>query len=112
MRIPTLSERADDLRAMMLDRVARLGMAQFGETRALDTPVLAELLEHDWPGNEDELNQVLQRLVLASRSALITLDDLERLGMPSFIAEASSATPPLATRSARPPARVAVQRRR
>ncbi len=66
VRIPPLAERIEDLRALTLDRLSRLGLSLRGEPLGLAEEALALLVEHDWPGDEAELGAVL--LVAAARS--------------------------------------------
>jgi DNA-binding NtrC family response regulator len=102
--LPRLNERSEDLRAMILDRVARCGLSLRGEPHAIDDAVLGELLNYDWPGNESELDSTLQLLVQQSAGPLIHLEDLEAIG---FLTQADAlnhaATEP--ARSLRPPQR-------
>jgi hypothetical protein len=110
--VPQLADRGEDIRALVLDKVARLGMSLFGEPRAVDTAVLAELLEYDWPGNEGELDSLLQILVQASTSPLITLSELEQIGFRVGRQDEQTLTPKPANSMRRPPNRIIAQRRR
>jgi len=109
--IPTLADRGEDIRAMVLEKAARLGMSLYGAPRAVDTAVLAELLDYDWPGNELELDSVVLQLVQRAASPLITLADLEQINFSKArVTESGTPLPPVATR--RPPHRVVSQRPR
>jgi hypothetical protein len=104
-KIPPLCERSEDLRAMILDRVARLGLSLRGEPFAIDDAVLDELLNYEWPGNESELESVLQLLVQDAMESLVHLSDLEAIGFSAGSPRAdepASAHPP---RVQRPPQR-------
>lgn len=81
VRIPPLVERIEDLRALSLDRLARLGLSLRGAPLGLAEDALAALIEHDWPGDEAELAAVL--LDAAQRC---TGDRVRRgdLGSPGF----------------------------
>ena len=110
--IPTLARRSEDLRAMILDKTARLGLSLRGEPSAVDIAVLDELLNYEWPGNESELESVLQLLVQQSSDALIRLEDLERIGFQPAVSSEStltSAAPPVVHR---PPHRRIAHRQR
>ena len=111
-QIPTLAERGDDLRALVLDKVARLGMSLYGEPRAVDSAVLAELLNYAWPGNESELDTVLLLLVQKSVAQLITLDVLEQANFYGLLKQDQSGTPLPSMTTGRPPKRVIGQRPR
>jgi DNA-binding NtrC family response regulator len=102
--VPRLSERSEDLRAMILDRVARCGLSLRGEPHAIDDAVLGELLNYEWPGNESELDSTLQLLVQHAEGPLIHLEDLEAVG---FLTQVDPLTRNAAepTRSLRPPQR-------
>jgi transcriptional activator for dhaKLM operon len=110
--VPSLASRAEDLRAMILDKTARVGMSLRGEPSSVDHAVLEVLLNYSWPGNETELAACLQLLTQQSSGALIHLDDLERIGFPGlFVPDASSSTdsPPV---TRRPPSRRLLHRQR
>jgi hypothetical protein len=92
--LPPLSARADDLRALFLDRLARIGMRLKGRAFGADPRALARLVEHGWPGNEIELDDVLTRAVAIAEGELLTAAHLDQIG---FV----PAPPPL-KRSARP----------
>jgi hypothetical protein len=110
--IPQLAERAEDLRALVLEKTARLGMSILGEPCAVEPAVLAELLEYDWPGNDLELESILTRLVGVAQSALITLEHLEKLRFSPQRPDELSGTPLPTHPSFRPPARTISHRPR
>lgn len=111
-QIPKLADRGDDLRALVLGKVARLGMSVYGEPRAVNTAVLAELLDYAWPGNELELDCILQLLVQNAVSPLITLEDLEQINFHKWPFVDQSGTPVPTVSGHRPPNRVIGQRQR
>lgn len=59
--IPPLCERPEDLRALALHELARLGHHRRGKPYGLDLEAQELLFEHDWPGNDLELRAVLLR---------------------------------------------------
>ncbi len=67
LRIPSLARRAEDIRAIALDRLGVLGVTRRGEPLGLTDEALALLLEHDWSGDDAELDAVL--MAAGSRSA-------------------------------------------
>jgi DNA-binding NtrC family response regulator len=100
--------RSEDLRALVLDRLARLGLKLRGHPFGVDSGALGRLIEHTWPGNDLELDDVMARATLATLAAgtdLVTSAELDRIG---FVA-----LPPDTTRrnSSRPstPARRRIQ---
>lgn len=110
--IPRLADRGDDVRAMVIDRLARLGMSLYGAPRAADPAALAEFLNYDWPGNESELDSTLLRLIQKAKLPLITLDDLEQIGFSATSPEDRSGTPLPAVAMHRAPHRATTQRPR
>lgn len=83
--LPTLAERADDLRALILDLVARVGRGAKGQVVGVSRTALQLLLDHDWHGNDTELHDVVSRAVARCTSDQIRASDLES---PSFTAPA------------------------
>jgi DNA-binding NtrC family response regulator len=78
--LPPLSARADDLRALFLDRLARIGMRLKGRPIGLDPRALGRLVEHAWPGNEVELDDVLTRAVAIADGEVLTSAHLDQIG--------------------------------
>lgn len=105
--LPTLAERAEDLRPLCLDLLAHEGLARSGVPLGLDTAALAMLLEHDWPGNDAELRAVIERAAREARGTTLTSHDLVRAAFHPTPALDPSHTPlpPVTRRRARGPAR-------
>ncbi len=78
--LPSLQDRAEDLRALILAELGRAGSALRGEPLGVEPLALAALLEHAWPGNDRELTDVLQRAALRAQGQLLTLAELELSG--------------------------------
>lgn len=78
--LPPLSARSEDLRALALDQLARVGARLHGEPFGIDDRALARLMDHSWPGNDVELADVLLRAALVAQGPRVTLDDLQRSG--------------------------------
>jgi hypothetical protein len=76
VRLPTLAERAEDLQALILETLTRLGAGPDGEPLGLEPALLKLLLDHDWVGNEAELHGVLTRAAARCRGTRITTEDL------------------------------------
>ena len=110
--VPALASRAEDLRAMILDKTARVGMSLRGKPSSVDHLVLEELLNYGWPGNEAELEASLQLLVQQSSGALIHLDDLERIAFPGLLRGEASSSSDLPAVVHRPPSRRLAHRQR
>lgn len=111
-QIPKLADRGEDMRALVLGKVARLGLSLFGEPRAVDPAVLAELLNYEWPGNELELDNILQLLVQRAAASVITMGDLEQINLHRLRVEEPTITPRPAATGHRPPNRSIHQRTR
>jgi transcriptional regulator with AAA-type ATPase domain len=78
--LPDLASRAEDLRALSLDYLVRIGMRLRGRPLGLDLPALALLGEHLWPGNDAELYAVLLRAALAAEGDVIGARELQAIG--------------------------------
>jgi Nif-specific regulatory protein len=81
IRLPSLRERVEDIRALVLHFVSRANQAHQRNVY-LSTEALKRLEEHDWPGNIRELGNLIERLVLLADHTQITARELERF-MPS-----------------------------
>ena len=80
LALPPLSARSEDLRALVLDQLARVGARMRGEPLGIDDKALARLMDHSWPGNDVELADVLLRAALQARGARVTVEDLDLAG--------------------------------
>jgi len=80
IELPPLSARAEDLRGMVLERLAGAGMRRQGEPLGISPPALAALVEHEWPGNDSELADVLLRAAEVATGPVVTVQDLEAVG--------------------------------
>jgi transcriptional regulator with AAA-type ATPase domain len=93
IELPPLAARAEDMRAIIVDRLARLGVRLQGRPMGLDPRALARLIEHAWPGNEVELDDVLTRAIAIADADVLSAAHLEKVG---FVA-----TPPATRRVSR-----------
>jgi DNA-binding NtrC family response regulator len=78
--LPTLESRSEDLRALSLEHLARIGVRLGRQPLGLAPRALATLLEHTWPGNDAELYATLLRAALVTEGDVIGLKDLGRSG--------------------------------
>ncbi len=76
LSLPRLAERAEDLRALVLEGLIRLRVGAQGEPLGIEPAALALLTEHEFPGNELELFGVLARTAAKARGLRITASDL------------------------------------
>ncbi len=88
IRLPSLRERGEDVRALALHFVNRANQAHQRNVN-LAPDALARLEAHDWPGNIRELGNLIERLVLLADHTLVTAATLER-----FMPQAQGAAAP------------------
>lgn len=99
IRLPAMAERAEDLRSMILDALARAGLSHVGRPLGLDGAALRLLLEHTWPGNEAELEHIVSRAARLVVGDQLRAQDLFAAGFQPIVDDAPSRTPlPVATR--------------
>jgi Nif-specific regulatory protein len=89
IRLPSLRERREDVRALALHFLNRANQAHQRNVN-LAPDALARLEAHDWPGNIRELGNLIERLVLLADHTLVTAATLERF-MPEALGVARSA---------------------
>lgn len=77
IRLPSLRERGEDIRALALHFVNRANQAHQRNVN-LAPDALARLETHAWPGNIRELGNLIERLVLLADHPLVTAETLER----------------------------------
>lgn len=105
--LPPLRERAEDLRALVLECVSRCVSPLTGQPLGISRPALAALLEYEWPGNERQLYDVLERACDSCSGAMVELSDLLAVGFPfsappGFEPNDAAVTVQSSTRSAPP----------
>jgi Nif-specific regulatory protein len=77
IRLPSLRERQQDIRALALHFLSRTNQANQRNV-SLSPAALARLEQHPWPGNIRELGNVIERLVLLTDSAMVSGEELAR----------------------------------
>lgn len=77
IRIPCLSERPDDIPALVAHFLEKYGK-KFGVSRDIDDSAMDYLKRQEWPGNIRELENTVQRLMISSQGEGITLTDVMR----------------------------------
>jgi transcriptional regulator with AAA-type ATPase domain len=103
VKIPPLAERSEDLRALSLDALARLGLGRGGEPLGIDNGALRLLAEHSWPANELELSALLVRAARLALGSKVTMADLVQAGLAVKPEDLPDHTPrPPLARRARP----------
>jgi Nif-specific regulatory protein len=77
IRLPSLRERPQDIRALALHFLSRANQDNQRNV-SLAPDALTELEQHPWPGNIRELGNVIERLVLLTDSAMVHAKELRR----------------------------------
>jgi Nif-specific regulatory protein len=77
IRLPSLRERPQDIRALAIHFLSRVNQANQRNV-SLSPEALSLLEQHPWPGNIRELGNVIERLVLLTDSAMATGQELQR----------------------------------
>jgi Nif-specific regulatory protein len=77
IRLPSLRERREDIRALVLHFVSRANQAHQRNVY-LSTDALDRLEAHSWPGNIRELGNLIERLVLLADHTPVSARELER----------------------------------
>jgi Nif-specific regulatory protein len=76
IRLPSLRERREDIRALVLHFVSRANQAHQRNVH-LSAEALERLEALPWPGNIRELGNLIERLVLLADGALVSLAELQ-----------------------------------
>ncbi|MBZ5698668.1 MAG: sigma-54 dependent transcriptional regulator [Acidobacteriia bacterium] len=84
IRVPSLSERLDDIPLLVQFFLKKYNQAYSKQIQGLTRRTQAVLLQHSWPGNVRELENVISCACLTSVNEFIDVDDLpENLQKPS-----------------------------
>ena len=78
--LPTLASRAEDLRALAIEQLARISVRLGSRPLGLAPRALEALLEHPWPGNDAELYATLLRAALVTEGEVLGTRELGRIG--------------------------------
>jgi hypothetical protein len=76
--LPTLDQRPEDLRGIVLDHLATIGRRFFGDVARIDPRAFALLTERELPGNDAELFGILCRALTLSHGGTIEKSHLAR----------------------------------
>jgi DNA-binding NtrC family response regulator len=74
--LPALRDRREDIPLLVRHFIHRFNEELDRAIRGVDDQVIKRLTEHPWPGNVGELESVLKRACIVTRSDVITLDDV------------------------------------
>lgn len=78
--LPPLVSRPEDLRALSLEHLARIGVRLGRRPLGLSPKALLSLLEHEWPGNDAELSATLLKAALVTEGDVIGVKELAKAG--------------------------------
>lgn len=79
IRLPTLAERAEDIQALIIDELSRLGLTERGSPYGIERGALLELIEKRFPGNDAELRGLLAAAAGQTDGERVTLSALRSL---------------------------------
>jgi DNA-binding NtrC family response regulator len=79
VKLPRLRDRAEDLRAILTDRLAREGLRVLGRPVGIEQAGYARLIEYPFPGEDAELAAIVQRLVARCRGEVVSAADVDAL---------------------------------
>lgn len=83
--LPPLRDRREDLPLLVRHFIQRFNSDLDRRITGVDDQVMRRLQEHPWPGNVGELESVLKRACIVTRSDVITMDDVgERISDSRF----------------------------
>jgi transcriptional regulator with AAA-type ATPase domain len=93
LALPELADRAEDLRALVLEGLSRFGVARTGSPLGIEPAALAALMEHEFPGNELELFGLIARTAASIEGPRVTLADLRNNGLGAARHESTTREP-------------------
>jgi two-component system, NtrC family, response regulator AtoC len=74
--VPPLRQRKQDIRAMVDHFLRQFQRANRSSVESIAPDAMDALMDYSWPGNVRELQNVLERLVVVGRGAVVQLADL------------------------------------
>src|ERR1043166_2218961 len=74
--VPPLRERREDIPLLLDHFTESYAERHQGKPVQISADAMARLLEHDWPGNIRELKNVVERIVVRSRSGIVGENEL------------------------------------
>lgn len=77
--MPDMSERAEDLRALLVEKLAREGLRAHGRPIGIADAAFAVLVEHMFLAGESELDALTVALCRVAPSGVVQLEDLQRV---------------------------------
>jgi DNA-binding NtrC family response regulator len=83
LRVPPVRARRDDIPRLLTHFLSRVAQSRGLLAPQLSADALAALVDYSWPGNLRELRSTAEALVHASRTGVITRNELPHLVAPS-----------------------------
>jgi DNA-binding NtrC family response regulator len=74
--LPPLRERMGDLKLLATEFLARFSQQNGKRITGFDGPAMEWILSYHWPGNVRELKNAVERAVIMTRGATISMDDI------------------------------------
>jgi hypothetical protein len=87
---PGLSERPEDLRSIIADRLAREGLRVRGRPMGIDAAAFGRLVEYPFDGEDAELASIVTRLVARAQGDVVRAADVDALGLTFPVEETAS----------------------
>jgi two-component system nitrogen regulation response regulator NtrX len=79
LHVPPLRDRKEDIPLLAEHFMSEFALKEGKPLKGIEDKALEVLMTHDWPGNVRELKNIIERLVILSRSDLITVEDIPPL---------------------------------
>lgn len=76
IQLPALRDRRTDI-AALIEHFVETGRAAGLPVRRFSSEALRKLERHDWPGNVRELGNMVHRLAVLARDAMVSADDID-----------------------------------
>ncbi len=99
LKLPGLRERREDIPLLINHLISRFNHLHGKSIAGVSDEVLARLMEHDYPGNVRELENIIEQAFVLCRSGLIELHHLPHELRPAGLSLQKSAGGPMTLRS-------------
>ena len=83
IHVPPLRERHEDILPLIITSLEKCNRS-LGENKTIDANAMSVLLKYNWPGNVREVQNIIERLILTTRSEIILPEHL-----PTFLHKAT-----------------------
>lgn len=93
LRLPDLKQRREDIPLLVSSLIAKFNRLQGKDIAGVSDEVMARLMEHDYPGNVRELENIIEQAFVLCRGGMIELEHLPPELRPSPTAEHEEVRP-------------------